>query len=386
MRMADFRHAALQFPALPLTGEIDRRPDPDAFGDPKGLFDDPVEQRLDFAEPLAETRDRVRRHAFRHEQRGRGGCHHRSRHLPTRHHRAENADLVGIEGHAERRDRIEGKYPSETLRLLEQHSRGDDAAGGVGREVAERYLKRIQCRQHVSRMLLHRVLLIGELGDGPLFLSGISFGGLIALRYAITHGKRLAGLVPMSCFAELPPQLFLLGNALRTGLILGGTSYLQDLLLPMNVSDQWLRPVLDKLDSVKRQGWLINDVYALQNLMESFLDFQPLTPQLSAIGVPTMILNGEFDFLTPRALHETLRVQIPNSSLVIIPRAYHAFTLEKPALTADLLARFAEDVLAGRWQGNKAVWIAPEEAGGDLVPFPAGYDHLRAIPVQGTIP
>jgi len=190
--------------------------------------------------------------------------------------------------------------------------------------------------------------------------------------------------VPMSCFAELSPQLSLLGNAMRTGLILGGTSYLQDLLLPMNLSNQWLKPLLDKLDSVKRQGWLVNDVYALQNLMESFLDFQPLTPQLASIGVPTMILNGEFDFLTPRALHETLRVHIPNSSLVIIPNAYHAFTLEKPALTADLLARFAEDVLAGRWQGNKAVWIAPEEAGGALAPFPAGYDHLRAIPAQGT--
>ncbi|MBR0962017.1 alpha/beta fold hydrolase [Bradyrhizobium japonicum] len=229
-------------------------------------------------------------------------------------------------------------------------------------------------------------LLISELGDGPVFLSGISFGGLIALRYAIERGERLSGLVPMSCFAELPPQLFLLGNALRTGLILGGTSYLQDLLLPMNVSDAWLKPVLDKLDAVKRQGWLVNDVYALQNLMESFLDFKPLTPQLPAISVPTMILNGEFDFLTPRALHETLRVGIPNSSLVIIPRAYHAFTLEKPTLTADLLARFADDVLAGRWHGNKAVWIAPEDAGGDLIPFPAGYDHLRAIPVQGKAP
>ena len=229
---------------------------------------------------------------------------------------------------------------------------------------------------------LHR--LIGELGDGPVFLSGISFGGLIALRYAIAHGERLSGLVPMSCFAELPPQLFLLGNALRTALVLGGTGYLQDLLLPMNVSDEWLRPVLDKLDSVKRQGWLVNDVYALQNLMESFLGFEPLTPQLSSIAVPTMILNGEFDFLTPRPLHETLRVQIPNSSLVIIPRAYHAFTLEKPALTADLLARFAEDVLAKRWQGNKAVWIAPENAGGELSPFPAGYDHLRAVPVEGA--
>jgi 3-oxoadipate enol-lactonase len=151
----------------------------------------------------------------------------------------------------------------------------------------------------------------------------------------------------------------------------------------MNVSDQWLGPVLDKLDSVKRQGWLVNDVYALQNLMESFLDFRPLTSQLSSITLPTMILNGEFDFLTPRAVHETLRVRIPNSALVIIQRAYHAFTLEKPALTADLLARFAEDVLAGRWQGNKAVWIAPEEAGGELIAFPGGHDHLRAIPVQG---
>jgi 3-oxoadipate enol-lactonase len=227
-------------------------------------------------------------------------------------------------------------------------------------------------------------LLINELGNSPVFLSGISFGGLIAMRYAIAHGNRLAGLVPMSCFAELSPQLLLLGNALRTGLILGGTSYLQDLLLPMNLSDAWLGPLLRKLESVKRQGWLTNDVYALQNLMESFLDFKPLTPQLSSITIPTMILNGEFDFLTPRALHETLRIHIPDSALVIIPRAYHAFTLEKPALTADLLSRFAEDVLARKWKGDQSVWIAPEEAGGPLVPFPPGHDHLRAIPAHGA--
>jgi 3-oxoadipate enol-lactonase len=229
-------------------------------------------------------------------------------------------------------------------------------------------------------------LLISQLGDSPIFLCGISFGGLIALRYAIEHGDRLAGLVPISCFAELSPQLLLLGNALRTGLILGGTGYLQDLLLPMNLSDAWLKPLLDKLDTMKRQGWLVNDVYALQNLMESFLDFQPLTSRLSSIKAPTMVLNGEFDFLTPRALHETLRVHIPNSSLVIIPGGYHAFTLEKPALTVDMLARFAEEVLAGHWQGNRAVWIAPEETGGALIPFPKDYDHLRAIPIQRATP
>jgi 3-oxoadipate enol-lactonase len=223
-------------------------------------------------------------------------------------------------------------------------------------------------------------LVIDVLGDGPVFLSGISFGGVIALRYAVTHGSRLAGLAAMSTFAELSPQLLLLGNALRAGLIHGGTSYLQDLLLPMNLSDAWLGPQLGNLDAIKRQGWLTNDVYALQNLMESFLEFKPLTTQLSSIKIPTLILNGEFDFLTPRTLHETLRLQIPDSALVIIPRAFHAFTLEKPALTAALLLRFAEDVLSKKWKGNRSVWIAPETAGDPLIPFPQGYDHLRAIP------
>jgi 3-oxoadipate enol-lactonase len=225
-------------------------------------------------------------------------------------------------------------------------------------------------------------LLIDRLGDGPIFLAGISFGGLVALRYAIDHGNRLAGLVAMSTFAELSPQLLLLGNAMRTGLILGGTSYLQDMLLPMNLSDAWLEPLVEKLDAVKRQGWLVNDVYALQNLMESFLDFKPLTPRLHAIKVPTMILNGEFDFLTSRALHDSLRTHIPDSALIIIPRAYHAFTLEKPALTADLLARFAADVMAKQWKGGGSVWIAPDQAGGAIEPFPSGYDHLRALPIR----
>jgi 3-oxoadipate enol-lactonase len=224
--------------------------------------------------------------------------------------------------------------------------------------------------------------LVEEVGPGPVFLSGISFGGVLALRYAISHSDTIAGLAPISSFAEISPQLYLLGRAMRTGLILGGTSYLMDLLFPMNLSDAWIGPRIDALELAKRRGWLLNDVYALQNLMESFLDFEPMTPQLPSIRVPTMILNGEFDFLTPRSLHESLRANIPNSALVIIPRAYHAFTLEKPDLTADLLVRFAQDVLAGRWRGDGTVWVAPEQPGGEITPFPPGFDHLRAIPVK----
>ena len=116
--------------------------------------------------------------------------------------------------------------------------------------------------------------------------------------------------------------------------------------------------------------------------MDSFLNFEPLTSRLGLIRAPTMIMSGEFDFLTPRQMQDTLRVQIPDSALVIIPRAYHAFTLERAELAAYLTARFAEEVMAGCWHGKKTIWIAPEEVGGELTQFPDGYDHLRSIPVQ----
>ena len=128
--------------------------------------------------------------------------------------------------------------------------------------------------------------LIAELGHGPIFLAGVSFGGVIALRYAIAHGDSLAGLVPISAFAELSPQLLLLGKAMRTTLIQSGTSSLMDLLFPMNLSDAWLRPHLDTLEAAKRRGWLLSDAFALQNLMESFYNLEPLTPQLSSNSYP----------------------------------------------------------------------------------------------------
>jgi len=226
--------------------------------------------------------------------------------------------------------------------------------------------------------------IIEATGEARVFVAGISFGGLIALRHAIRHGDRLHGLAALSTFAALTPQLELLGAALLQGLALGGIGYLQDLLLPMNLSDAWLGPRLGQMPAIKRGGWLGNDLFALQNLMESFAGFAPLTGMLGQIACPTLILNGEFDFLTPRTTHEALRLGIPDSELVLIPRAYHAFTLEQPALTAALLAGFMRDVLGGAWaagRGRQRVLIAPEVPEAPLLPFPEGYDHMRAIPV-----
>jgi len=227
--------------------------------------------------------------------------------------------------------------------------------------------------------------IVDAVADAPVFVAGISFGGVIALRHAIQHSTRLAGLVPLSTFASLSPQLELIGNCLLRGLALGGIDYLQDLLFPMNLSDAWLGPRLDQLEAVKRSGFVVNDLFALQNLMQSFIGQPSLAGDLPRIACPTMILNGEFDFLTPRKLHDEIRRGIADSELVLVPHAYHAFTLENPQLVVDLLAGFAEAVLGGTWQGQRGgqrIWIAADAPGGALQPFPGGFDPMRAIPVS----
>jgi 3-oxoadipate enol-lactonase len=113
--------------------------------------------------------------------------------------------------------------------------------------------------------------------------------------------------------------------------------------------------------------------------MESFVGFEPLTPRLPAIRCPTLIVNGEYDFFTPRETHEHLRRHIANSRLLIIQRAYHAFTLEWPAVTLRQIEVFLRAVEDGSWTGDRSVWVANEDPAGEPAAFPYPFDPLRAI-------
>jgi pimeloyl-ACP methyl ester carboxylesterase len=229
--------------------------------------------------------------------------------------------------------------------------------------------------------LLHHLL--SELDIQKTHLAGISFGGIIALDFATRYGDKLQSLIAMSTLAELTPQLEHLGAALLQGLTEVGLPYLQGLLYPMNMSSQWLAANRERIPEMKRAGYISNDAYAMQNLMESFAEFKPLTPLLHNIQVPTLILNGEFDFFTPRICHEILRREISSSRLVIMPNAYHAFTLEMPALTLRQIEHFLQQVTQNQWPGDQSVWIAEEnpESAELLRPFEG--DWLRAIPMPG---
>lgn len=210
-------------------------------------------------------------------------------------------------------------------------------------------------------------------------LGGISFGGVVALRFAIEHGERLRSLIVMSAFAETTAQLRFLGAALHEGLTQVGLPYLQSLLYPMNMSSAWLEANAERIPEMKRMGYIGNDLYALQHLIESLADFEPLTPRLSCIDCPTLLMNGEFDFFTPRECHDLMRRHIRASRLLIMPRAFHAFTLEMPALTMRQIEAFVEAVDRGAWRGDQSVWVAQEDPAAEPPCWRYDGDPLRAI-------
>jgi 3-oxoadipate enol-lactonase len=216
-------------------------------------------------------------------------------------------------------------------------------------------------------------------------LAGISFGGVIALDFAIRHGARLHSLTLMSCFAELTPQLEFLGEVLYEGLTQVGLPYLQSMLYPMNMSSAWLAANRERIPAMKRAGYIGNDLYALQNLMESFVTFKPLTPQLGEVRCPALIVNGEYDFFTPRECHELMRRHLPNCRLLLMPHAYHAFTLEMPDITLRQIHEFVRSVEDGSWVGDGSVWIAADSADAEPHALPCAGDHMRAIPPAARV-
>jgi pimeloyl-ACP methyl ester carboxylesterase len=219
-----------------------------------------------------------------------------------------------------------------------------------------------------------------HLGISKPYIMGISFGGVVILKYAIMFPDSLSGLLPVSTFSELDPMLTCHASNLYLGLAKMGFEFYLDLLMPLNFTNHWLLKNKDMLAIIKRAGAATNEIFGIQNLMESLGNFSPITPELSKISVPTLILNGEYDSLTPRNLHDIMRVQISNSRLMIVPKMSHAFTLEIPELCSRIVAEFIHQVETDTWPGDQTVWVANEDPNAPELAYQFLDDHLRHVP------
>ena len=79
---------------------------------------------------------------------------------------------------------------------------------------------------------------------------------------------------------------------------------------------------------------------AIEGAIRAMLDRPDSTPSLPSIAVPTLIVVGEEDVLTPPAESEAMAAAIPGSTLTKLPRAGHLPNLETPAAFNEAVSKF----------------------------------------------
>ncbi|GAB5470998.1 MAG: alpha/beta hydrolase [Rhodospirillales bacterium] len=170
-------------------------------------------------------------------------------------------------------------------------------------------------------------------------LAGLSMGGYVAfelLRQAPERISRLA-LLDTNAWPDTPAvraqRRSLIGLADR-GAFHGVTQrLLRQLLHPERLAEGHLESLIMAMaksigpDGFKRQ----------QTAILGRADFSPLLPR---IAVPTLVLCGEADSLTPPARHREMAIAIQKSRLVIVPGAGHLPPLERPAETSAVLRQW----------------------------------------------
>ncbi len=224
--------------------------------------------------------------------------------------------------------------------------------------------------------------LLDKLTIDKAYIAGISFGGVVVLRFGIEYPEKVKGLIPMSTFSEMDAQLQFIGNNLYEGMVGIGFEYLVKQFVPFNFSANWIGNNADKLPIAIRESFNNNDLYGIQNMMESLARFQGFTHELKQIKAPTLIMNGEFDYLTDREAHEILRKEIPNSRLLLMQKVCHAFTLEIPDIVCRLIEDFVLTVEKGEWKAKQDVMIAADDVNSKELYFPCQGDHTRLIPIN----
>lgn len=198
--------------------------------------------------------------------------------------------------------------------------------------------------------------LVERLGVKRAHLVGSSLGACIALQAAVDYPDRVASLVVVAGFSELDRALEL-NFRLRIGIIekLGMGDALAAHIAMWTLGRDFINTpegqgAVERLfASVRRNspGRYLAFIRAILAFgrVEPGQEGQPkLTQRLSGIRVPTCVIVGGQDILTPVSQSRQIASQIPGAEVYVIPGCGHITFSEKPAETAKLVGDFLRRV------------------------------------------
>ncbi|MGD8895834.1 MAG: alpha/beta fold hydrolase [Acidobacteriota bacterium] len=184
--------------------------------------------------------------------------------------------------------------------------------------------------------------LLGFLGIEKAVVAGCSMGGYAAFAFVRRHPEKLAGLVLQDTRAGADTEEARANRASLAARVLEeGASAAAEAFLPKLVGETTRRENPDLVEWL-RERILATSPPGIAQALHGLGARPDSREMLGRISVPTLVVVGEEDVLTPPAEAEAMGAAIPGSRVAVIPRAGHISNLENPAAYNDAVAGFLD--------------------------------------------
>ena len=185
--------------------------------------------------------------------------------------------------------------------------------------------------------------LLKELNALPCILGGLSMGGYVALAFCRKYTSDLRGLMLVDTKAEGDSPQQKEGRQKMIDLVRKQRSgAIAQQMLPKLVAEDVpkTRPAITQslVDMMQACPPL-----TIEHALAALRDRPDQTDLLSSISIPTLVVVGENDSLTPPALSQSMAAKIPTCTLSIIRGAGHMSPMEQPAQVNLAMHRFFRD-------------------------------------------
>lgn len=187
--------------------------------------------------------------------------------------------------------------------------------------------------------------LLADLGTLPVVLGGLSMGGYVAFAFARKYPTDLRGLMLMDTRAEADNSQQKENRQKMIELARQqGSKAVADQMVPKLLAHDTprTRPAVAQAVGALAEGC---PAKTIEHALEALRDRPDQIDLLPSIAVPTLIVVGEADSITPPAVAQTMHMGISNSMLVTIRGAGHMSPMEQPAQVIQAMSRFVQGLV-----------------------------------------
>jgi pimeloyl-ACP methyl ester carboxylesterase len=176
-------------------------------------------------------------------------------------------------------------------------------------------------------------------------LAGMSMGGFMALRFALTHPEMLEGLVLIDSMAvpHTEAEQNEYGGLIDQARTDGVTADLVEIVSHLLFGET---TIAERPELVEHWGdrWRSYPGEAVYHEVRSWLHRPGVVDRLDEIGVPTLILHGEEDAAIDIERAAPMVESLPAARMERIPKAGHSSNLENPEAANAAIREFLQDV------------------------------------------